>query len=141
MAVHAFESAAATAPVLRELGLSLAPHQSVRVVAFDKSPDMNRALPWSQDRVIAVRAKHTVSGFANWSLKSGQWHCEPPVSILAPKRFARVHLDDASVENGAMELAHTSEAVFCRNTRLASPRTRHAKCASRARVMCCSVRC
>ena len=77
----------------------------VRFVSFNKSKDQNWSLPWHQDRVIAVREKENVSGFTNWSCKSGIWHCEPPEDILSNMIFARVYLDDVKRDNGCLELA------------------------------------
>lgn len=77
----------------------------VRVVAFNKSEAGNWALPWHQDRVIAVRNRVDVPGFSNWTRKAGVWHVEPPVRLLERMVFARVHLDAAAAENGALEIA------------------------------------
>jgi ectoine hydroxylase-related dioxygenase (phytanoyl-CoA dioxygenase family) len=77
----------------------------VRLVAFDKTPEMNWALPWHQDRVIAVRERVEAPGCSAWSLKGETWHCEPPVEVLAPMLFVRIHLDDCDEDNGAMEIA------------------------------------
>lgn len=94
-----------------ELARQLVPGcQPVRIVAFDKSPDFNWTLPWHQDRVIAVRDRHEVEGFSNWSLKVGVWHCEPPIELLSRMVFARVHIDAAAEQNGCLELALESAA-------------------------------
>ncbi len=77
----------------------------VRLVAFDKTAQSNWALPWHQDRVIAVAERHDVSGYDNWTRKDGVWHCEPPVSLLQQMLFVRVHLDDCDRDGGAMEIA------------------------------------
>lgn len=77
----------------------------VRFVAFNKTASINWALPWHQDRVIAVQEKHVVSGFNAWTRKAGVWHVEPPIQILQEMIFARVHLDDADQDSGCMELA------------------------------------
>lgn len=77
----------------------------VRFVSFNKTSKMNWALPWHQDRVIAVKEKEGHEGFINWSNKSGVWHCEPPIDILENMVFARVHLDAATKANGCLELA------------------------------------
>lgn len=77
----------------------------VRLVAFNKSANGNWAVPWHQDRVIAVEQKHDIAGYKNWSKKAGAWHCEPPEQILNEILFVRIHLDDQGAENGAMEIA------------------------------------
>lgn len=79
--------------------------QSVRVIAFNKSKETNWAVPWHQDRVIAVSSKCDVSGFKNWTKKTGIWHCEPPPAILDQMLFVRIHLDDTDHSNGAMQIA------------------------------------
>lgn len=76
-----------------------------RVVSFSKSNAHNWAVPWHQDRVIAVAEKHDVEGFAQWSCKTDDWHCEPPLHFLENMLFVRVHLDDDIVGNGAMDIA------------------------------------
>lgn len=53
--------------------------RAVRVLYFDKTPGMNWAVPWHQDRTIAVARRIDVPGFAVWSLKGGVHHVEPPV--------------------------------------------------------------
>ncbi len=80
----------------------------VRCVYFNKTNDANWAVPWHQDRVIAVKEKHEIDGYKNWSNKHGLWHCEPPLNILKQMLFVRIHLDDNSEENGAMEIAKGS---------------------------------
>lgn len=77
----------------------------VRVVAFNKSQDANWGVPWHQDRVISLSARHEVNGFNNWSNKAGTWHCEPPTDVLDQKLFARNHLDDTDGKNCAMRIA------------------------------------
>ncbi|WDI32627.1 phytanoyl-CoA dioxygenase family protein [Hyphococcus flavus] len=89
-----------------ELVQSIVPHaKPVRLVSFNKVTDNNWSLPWHQDRVIAVRDRHDVDNFSNWSQKEGTWHCEPPISFLENMVFVRIHLDDATQGNGSLELA------------------------------------
>lgn len=86
----------------------------VRVVVFDKTPQQNWGVPWHQDRVIAVKARHDVPGYHNWSQKCGVWHCEAPSAVLGQMLFLRLHLDPTDAGNGAMEIAlgsHRAGAV------------------------------
>ena len=83
----------------------------VRVLWFNKDEGANWGVPWHQDRLIAVAARHDLPGFGNWSQKSGLWHCEPPAALLAQMRFVRLHLDACDAGNGAMEIALGSEAA------------------------------
>ena len=77
----------------------------VRFVSFDKTPSAHWAVPWHQDRVIAVKEKSDIGGFKNWSQKAGIWHCEPPQEILESMLFIRIHLDSCTKDRGAMEIA------------------------------------
>jgi hypothetical protein len=76
-----------------------------RALIFDKTEAQNWGLPWHQDRVVAVGARHDMPGYQNWSQKQGVWHCEPPVEILNQMLFVRLHLDPSESDNGAMEVA------------------------------------
>ena len=77
----------------------------VRVVSFSKSKMNNWAIPWHQDRVIAVKERHEVRGYSNWTKKGQFWHCEPPISVLEQMLFVRIHLDEANDSNGTMKIA------------------------------------
>ena len=86
----------------------------VRGVVVVKTRSQNWGVPWHQDRIIAVRDRVDVDGYGAWSRKDGIWHCAPPLSVLAHMLFVRVHLDDTTAENGAMEIAlgsHRAGAV------------------------------
>jgi len=83
----------------------------VRLIAFDKTPENNWGVPWHQDRVIAVKDRAEVPGYAAWTRKAGIWHCEPPADILSQMLFLRVHLDDQQAENGAMQIAPGSHRL------------------------------
>ena len=98
----------------------------VRLVVFNKSSQANWLVPWHQDRVIAVRNKHAVKGFRNWTKKAGIWHVEPPIGLLQSMIFARVHLDDTEKENGCLELALGTHALGRVDTADAEERARSA---------------
>lgn len=101
----------ALAPLDRVVG-RLMPHgRAVRLVAFDKSAEANWALPWHQDRVIAVRERHEIEGFGAWTRKTGVWHVEPPIGLLEQMIFLRVHLDAADEASGCLELARGTHAL------------------------------
>ncbi|MFK7938619.1 MAG: phytanoyl-CoA dioxygenase family protein [Roseovarius sp.] len=77
----------------------------VRMVSFAKQEGRNWAVPWHQDRIIAVKERADVAGFGNWSCKGGDWHCEAPLDVLKRMLFVRLHLDASTAQNGAMEIA------------------------------------
>ena len=94
----------------RALGAAWPGMRPVRVVGFNKVAGSNWAVPWHQDRVIAVRDRAELPGYGNWSRKGGVWHCEPPQPVLERMLFVRVHLDETGEEDGAMEFAPGSHA-------------------------------
>lgn len=100
---------AALAPLTALLRVTRPAMVPVRAVAFDKSPSRNWSVPWHQDRVIAVKDRADIPGFSNWSRKDAVWHCEPPQALIQQMLFVRLHLDDASEDAGAMEVAVGSE--------------------------------
>lgn len=105
------EMRAALAP-LNRIAQNLIPSaRAVRLVAFDKSAEANWALPWHQDRVIAVRERHEIEGFGAWTRKTGVWHVEPPIGLLEQMIFLRVHLDAADEASGCLELARGTHAL------------------------------
>ncbi len=77
---------------------------AVRAVGSNKTARLNWAVPWHQDRVVAVNERSECAGFDNWTRKGGVWHCEPPIEVLARMLFLRLHLDDCDADNGAMEV-------------------------------------
>lgn len=66
----------------------------VRALLFDKPRRANWAVPWHQDRTIAVEARAEVPGFRAWTVKAGVVHVEPPATLLAELLTVRVQLDD-----------------------------------------------
>jgi hypothetical protein len=77
----------------------------VRVLFFDKTPESNWAVPWHQDRVIAVKERVEARGFNIWSLKDGVVHVEPPVTLLENMLTLRLFLDPCDDDNGPLEVA------------------------------------
>ena len=76
--------------------------RAVRILHFDKTPNVNWAVPWHQDRTIAVANRIEVPGFAPWSRKAGVHHVEPPEAILSSIVSLRLHLDDCGPDNGPL---------------------------------------
>ena len=77
----------------------------VRAILFDKTAETNWAVPWHQDRTIAVRERHDVSGFGPWSTKGGVTHVEPPFGLIARMITIRAHLDDCDADNAPLLIA------------------------------------
>jgi ectoine hydroxylase-related dioxygenase (phytanoyl-CoA dioxygenase family) len=84
----------------------LGPHFGlVRTLFFDKPPGQSWALPWHKDLTIAVRDNRLPSPhFTHPTRKAGVPHVEAPLAVLEGMLTARVHLDDTTEENGALQV-------------------------------------
>ena len=80
-------------------------YRPVRAGAFDRTAGAHWSGSWHQDRVIAVRGRADLSGFANRSRKGAARHCEPSEAVLRTMLLPRIHLDRPDGETGAMEIA------------------------------------
>jgi ectoine hydroxylase-related dioxygenase (phytanoyl-CoA dioxygenase family) len=67
--------------------------------------------PWHQDRTIAVRRRIDTPGFANWTVKSGIHHVEPPFALLERMVTIRIHLDEAGADNAPLLIAPGSHRL------------------------------
>ncbi len=90
--------------VLTDLASSLTGKATrpVRVLYFDKKPGANWAVPWHQDRTIAVAHRIDAPGYQTWSTKAGVIHVEPPEAILLSMVSIRLHVDDCGHDNGPL---------------------------------------
>jgi ectoine hydroxylase-related dioxygenase (phytanoyl-CoA dioxygenase family) len=75
---------------------------AVRGLLFDKTAEANWIVPWHRDLTIAVRERRNVPGFGPWNTKAGIQHVRPPVQVLERMLTLRVHLDEASENNGPL---------------------------------------
>jgi ectoine hydroxylase-related dioxygenase (phytanoyl-CoA dioxygenase family) len=77
----------------------------VRMLFFEKTPSGNWAVPWHQDRTIAVKERIDIAGYGPWSSKGGVLHVEPPISILQGMLALRLFVDDCVEDDGPLEVA------------------------------------
>jgi hypothetical protein len=83
----------------------------VRAILFDKTPVNNWALGWHQDRTIAVQDRLEMPGFANWNVKAGVHHVEPPFDIIEHMVTARIHIDAVDEQNAPLLIAPGSHCL------------------------------
>ncbi len=82
-----------------------------RVLLFNKSEQSNWAVPWHQDRTIAVSHKVDAPGFEVWSTKEGVLHVEPPQEVLDRTVSLRLHLDEVSLDNAPLKTLVSSHKL------------------------------
>ena len=83
----------------------------VRAILFDKTAAANWALPWHQDRTIAVQARIDTPGFGPWTRKGGLLHVEPPAALQAGMATLRLHLDPVPPGNAPLLVAPGSHRL------------------------------
>ena len=76
----------------------------VRAILFNKTRESNWLVTWHQDRTIAVSERFEKNKWGPWSIKDGVQSVQPPVEVLNQMVTFRIHLDDASQENGCLKI-------------------------------------
>ncbi|NMH88951.1 WYL domain-containing protein [Flavivirga algicola] len=75
-----------------------------KAIYFDKSPQSNWYVTWHQDVPINVAEKIETEGFSSWTNKKGVISVRPPVEVSKNTFSMRIHLDDATIKNGALKV-------------------------------------
>lgn len=91
-----------------------APYFLTKGIYFDKPPTSNWFVPYHQDISISVNQKTEVPNYKNWTQKKGQYGVQPPLKILENSTTIRIHLDDTTIENGALKVlpeSHTKGII------------------------------
>ena len=76
----------------------------VRAILFNKTEESNWLVTWHQDKTVAVSKRFEQSGWGLWSVKNNIDHVQPPLSVLNQMVTIRIHLDDASIDNGCLKI-------------------------------------
>jgi hypothetical protein len=77
----------------------------MRGLYFDKPPGKSWALPWHQDRAIAVKHNRLPSThFGKPTTKAGVPHVESPLWLSQQILMLRIHLDPMTEENGPLHV-------------------------------------
>lgn len=77
---------------------------AVRAIFFNKIEKANWHVPFHQDISVPIKARKDVTGFSAFSLKEGILHTNAPAEVLEQMIILRLHLDPATISNGAMQL-------------------------------------
>lgn len=92
---------------------------AVQCSYFKKDPSVNWLVGLHRDKFIPVRRKFDSPGWTSWSVKEGVHFVQPPHEVLESLVAVRLHFDDTSSENGALQLipgSHCSEEAKHRIT-------------------------
>lgn len=77
-------------------------------IYFDKPEASNWFVAYHQDLTISVNKKVLLENYKNWTVKQNQFAVQPPKGILENNFTIRIHLDDTSLENGALKVINKS---------------------------------
>ena len=80
----------------------------VKSIYFDKPGDSNWFVAYHQDLTISVDKKIELEGYGPWSTKQNQYAVQPPLDVLQHNFTIRIHLDDTTEENGALQVVPQS---------------------------------
>lgn len=78
--------------------------QLMRCILFDKTADNNWLVTWHQDKTLCVTEKLERAGWSPWSIKDGAHHVQPPTAVLNHMLTLRIHLDEATTDNGCLRV-------------------------------------
>jgi ectoine hydroxylase-related dioxygenase (phytanoyl-CoA dioxygenase family) len=73
-----------------------------RATLCDKSPISNWLVVWHQDKALPLRERRELPEWGPWSVKDGVIYSNAPASALSRVVALRLHLDDATSENGPL---------------------------------------
>ena len=75
-----------------------------KAIYFDKPPQSNWFVAYHQDLSISVKNRVETDNYIHWTQKRGQIGVQPPLNVLENILTIRIHLDDTTLENGALRV-------------------------------------
>lgn len=75
-----------------------------KAIYFDKPSASNWFVPYHQDLSISIDKKLEIENFTNWTHKKGYYGVQPPLYILEDTITLRIHLDNTTLNNGALKV-------------------------------------
>lgn len=107
----------------------------IKAIYFDKNQDSNWAVPWHQDKTIAVKQRFELPGYSHWTVKQGVPHVQPPVQVLQQIVTIRIALDPCNETNGALKIIPNSHQQGILTPRQITETVRE-KCATVCNLSC-----
>lgn len=97
---------------LREVIKAIAPNcnKSIKSIYFDKPPNANWIVNWHQDLTINLVNRMDVDQYKNWRETKERVVVQPNRELLERIFTIRIHLDDCTKENGALNVIESSHA-------------------------------
>jgi hypothetical protein len=81
---------------------------AIQCTYFEKSTERNWLVPLHQDLSVPVAEKIDYPKLKLWSVKEGMVFVQPPIEILDQLTAVRLHLDECTVEDGALRVVPSS---------------------------------
>ncbi len=95
-------------PILNQKGSH---YSCVNSTYYDKPPGSKWDLGFHQDVMINLMRKLDDNQFDTWVQKKDYYRVKPPVEVLENIITVRVHLDDCTIENGALRIIPKSHKI------------------------------
>lgn len=76
----------------------------IKSIYFDKPPNANWIVNWHQDLTINVEGKTKAEHYKNWRFLKDRTVVQPPLEILENIFTIRIHLDNCTRQNGALQI-------------------------------------
>lgn len=80
----------------------------IKSIYFDKPPNANWIVNWHQDLTINLLNKKEVEGYKNWRVTDKRVVVQPRKEFLENIFTIRIHLDDCTIDNGALRVIKNS---------------------------------
>ncbi len=81
---------------------------NTKAIYFDKPEISNWFVSYHQDISIAVDRKKDIKGYGKWTKKGTGYGVHPPLEILNSIVTVRIHLDNTTIDNGALKVISES---------------------------------
>ncbi len=76
----------------------------IKSIYFDKPEESNWFVAYHQDLIISVDRREELPEYTHWTFKNQQHAVQPPLKVLENIFTFRIHLDNATSENGALKV-------------------------------------